>query len=182
MTRRVLGLKSKTVVLRPYSEEWPLLFRREAVRLREALGRRVAAIEHIGSTAVPGLPAKPIVDIAVRLRPNARPPAAVRALGRLGYVYKGEYGLPGRHFFILGRPATHHVHVVVGRSRHWDRWLRFRTKLLGDARLRGRYRRLKEKMARRFAHDRAAYTASKDPFIELALKTQEPRKARKTRT
>lgn len=177
-----LGLRASRVFLAPYCETWPRDFRREALRLRRALGRRVTALQHIGSTAVPGLPAKPIIDIAVRLKARARLAPAVRALERLGYVYHGEYGLPGRHFFVLGRPPTHHVHVVFGASRHWDRWLRFRDALLQQPRVRADYRRFKEALARKFPRDRAAYTAAKDPFIDAVLKKVAPRRARRSRS
>ena len=87
----------------------------------------------------------------------------------LGYHYRGEYGLPGRHFFTKGHPATHHLHVVEQGSRHWVRWITFRDLLLKDAALRKRYAEHKAGLAVKFAQDRAGYTAAKDPFIRAAL-------------
>lgn len=90
-----------------------------------------------------------------------------------GYTYLGTYGLRGRHFFTRGNPVTHHIHVVGGRSRHWVRWLAFRDHLRTQAGARNAYRKFKVALARRFADDRKAYTAGKNPFIRRALRQLE---------
>lgn len=87
------------VVVLPYDARWPEVFRPERDRLAGIFGERAAGIEHAGSTAVPGLAAKGIVDILLGLRPLELHPADLDAMARLGYVYRGELGIPGRHFF-----------------------------------------------------------------------------------
>lgn len=105
------------VVILPYDVRWPELFRAERDPLAGIFGERAAGIEHVGSTAVPGLAAKGIVDILIGLRPHELRPADLDARARRGYVYRGELGIPGRHFFQKGGPPTHHVHVVEHGSR-----------------------------------------------------------------
>lgn len=163
------GAVDNRVVLEAYSPRWPELFVREAQLLRAALPALVRDLQHIGSTAVPGLPAKPIIDIALAIPAFAELPSVVQALASLGYRCHGEYGLPGRHFFTKGQPPTHHLHVVEEGSRHWTRWMTFRDLLLKDADLRRRYADHKHALARQFAGNRAGYTAAKDPFIRNAL-------------
>lgn len=165
----MVGLPESEVRLDAYSREWPAMFEREEARLRGALGARLLDVQHIGSTAVPGLCAKPIVDFAVRIGSLAEVPACVAALEKLGYTYKGEYGLPGRHFFTLGEPVTHHLHLVAAGGEHWDAWLRFRDLLRADTGVREAYAALKADLARRHAGDRKAYTAAKNAFIAGAL-------------
>lgn len=169
MATRRLGLESDRVMLLPYDAAWPRLFRRERLRLRRALGGRICAVEHIGSTAVPGMAAKPIIDIAVRLRSSAERAACRRLLREAGYEDKGTFGLPGRYFFTAGTPVSVHIHVVGPSSRHWLRWMTFRGVLRRDVSTREAYRLLKMRLARRYRHNRKAYTAAKDPFIESVL-------------
>lgn len=157
------------VVIVPYSEAWPRRFAAECGRLRAALPFPGVCIEHIGSTSVPGLAAKPILDLAVALPPSQALLSAVDPLVSLGYRHRGEYGLPGREFFTLGEPATIHVHVVAEGSPHWTAWLRFRDALRGDAALRDRYAALKSGLAIRHAGNRPAYTAAKTEFILSVL-------------
>lgn len=169
-TRKPAGLTRGRVELHPYAPDWPRHFEDEAAALRAALGADAAAVEHIGSTAVPGMPAKPVIDIAILLRDGIAPESCAVKLRAAGYAYEGEHGLPGRHFFVKGDPATHHVHVVSPGSRHWDRWIRFRELLRRDASVRERYGKLKRRLAAKFADDRNSYTAAKDPFIDNALR------------
>ena len=169
-----LGLPAGEVRLVDYDPAWPRLFDEEARRLREALGAGLAALEHIGSTAVPGLAAKPILDIAAAVADLSGLPALVAALEAAGYAYKGEYGLPGRHFFTLGDPARVHLHVVVQGSGHWSSWIALRDRLRADPDLRARYAALKAGLAAQHARDRDAYTAAKSGFIREALEGSRP--------
>lgn len=153
----------------PYRRAWRAMYRREARRLDAALGRRRHEIAHIGSTAVTGLAAKPIIDIAVRLRSTAQVRGLRRPLAALSYVYMGTFGLPGRHFFIKGSPRQYHLHVVDGRTEHWKRWIVFRDALRRDAALRKAYERLKTGLARRFRRHREKYTAAKTDFVDSVL-------------
>lgn len=166
----MVGLKSGTVKLNPYDTAWPRRFRQEAARLRRYLGGARCQIEHIGSTAVPGLDAKPIIDIALCIPSFKQLPLWIRRLERAGYEYKGEYGLPGRHFFTRGTPVTQHLHLVQPTSEHWQRWLTFRDYLRANPVEAQRYNAAKQALARKFPEDRNAYTRAKTPIINRLLK------------
>lgn len=165
----MVGLEQGKVRLEPYSDKWPRLFAREEKALRRKLRPLVEDIQHIGSTAIPGMPAKPIIDVAVRIPNLANLDQVVRAMAEAGYVYKGEYGLAGRHFFTKGNPVTHHAHVVERGSQHWSRWIMFRDHLRKNTAARDAYRNFKDQLARKYATDRDEYTSRKNPFIEKIL-------------
>jgi NAD-dependent deacetylase len=111
-----------------YDPAWPRLYEEEAVRVGDAMGDDVVAIEHMGSTAVPGLAAKPVIDISVGLRRLELSPDQTAALEALGYECLGENGLPGRLFFRRSEAGrrTHHLHVVERGGEHWHRHRAFR--------------------------------------------------------
>ena len=163
------GLKSNEVRLEAYDAAWPEIFGREAAVLRGALGALANEVEHIGSTAVSGMAAKPVVDIAVQTKSFANLSAIIAAMERAGYSYKGEFGLPGRQFFTKGDPVLFHVHIVEPDCEHWPKWIRFRDALRADAKLRDGYAVLKRGLAEKFGHDRPAYTAGKGGFIRRVL-------------
>lgn len=165
----MIGLKSGTVKLSPHSDRWGQLFHRESNRLHRRLAPSRYSLEHIGSTAVPGLAAKPIIDMALRVPSFKRLALWIRRLENSGYIYKGEYGLPGRHFFVLGNPATHHLHLVADGCGHWDRWLLFRDYLRAHPGEAARYNDLKRSLARKYADNRDAYTKAKTPAINRML-------------
>jgi GrpB-like predicted nucleotidyltransferase (UPF0157 family) len=115
----MLGLKRGTVRLVPHNERWHDLFAEEEDRLRVAISEYALAIEHVGSTAICGLSAKPIIDIAVAVRKIADAGKCVIPLEGIGYEYRGEQSIPGRHFFGKGEPRTHHLHMVEMSSDFW---------------------------------------------------------------
>ena len=125
----MIGLASGTVHLTRFDSQWHRQFDAEARRLHKHLAPARYTLEHIGSTAVPGLSAKPIIDMALQIPSLKRLPLWIKRLTHAGYIYKGEYGLSGRHFFTLGSPVTHHLHVVAKDCPHWYRWLLFRNYL-----------------------------------------------------
>jgi GrpB-like predicted nucleotidyltransferase (UPF0157 family) len=161
-----LGLRSGEVRLVPHDAAWAAAFAAERDRLRAALGRHAVAIEHIGSTAVPDLPAKPVIDIAVAVRSLLALPELIRAMEAAGYTHKGEHGLPGRQFFVRGEPATHHVHLVEPDSPLWADWIALRDDLRAHPADRAAYAAFKLGLAARHAQDRDAYTKAKDPFVQ----------------
>lgn len=167
-----LGLESKVVRLVPYDARWPLLFEEEAVRLETTIGRSglpPLRFEHVGSTAVPGLWAKPVLDMAAGRPPGVEAALYVPALESAGYVYRGESGVPGRDFFRRGELRSHHLHLVEIGSLHWRRYLLFRDALRENARLREEYCSLKQALARRHPRDREAYIEGKREFIDEAI-------------
>jgi GrpB-like predicted nucleotidyltransferase (UPF0157 family) len=175
-----LGLESKTVKVVPYDSRWPSLFAAEAKRIVDAVSAaelRELTLEHVGSTAVPGLAAKPILDVAAGYGPGTGPLAYVAVFEALGYVYRGDRGLPGREFFRLGALRSHHLHLVALDGTHWARLLRFRDALRGDSVLRDRYAALKQSLALRYPRDREAYMLGKSEFVEAFSGLSEHREA-----
>ncbi len=167
------------ITLVEYDPRWPEQFAQEAERVRAALGEdKVVAVEHFGSTAVPGLSAKPIIDmlVAVRSLQEARG-YAVPALGAMGYAYWPDDPAPDRMFFVKGLPPngprTHHVHVVepsisynprLGEFSFTDRLL-FRDYLRAHPDEARRYENLKSDLAARFPDDREGYTEGKTEYV-----------------
>jgi GrpB-like predicted nucleotidyltransferase (UPF0157 family) len=158
------------VVVLPYDVRWPEVFRPERDRLAGIFGQRAAGIEHVGSTAVPGLAAKGIVDILLGLRPLELHPADLDAMVRLGYAYRGELGIPGRHFFQKGAPPTHHVHAVEHGSVEWLKHVHFRDHLRTHPEDLQSYAKLKRDLAARYPDDRDAYTEGKSSFVAAVLR------------
>ncbi|MDQ3822571.1 MAG: GrpB family protein [Actinomycetota bacterium] len=158
------------VVVSEYDDEWPRLFARIAEPVRRALGDVAAAVEHVGSTAVPGLAAKPVIDVDVVVRSAADVPVAVERLRGLGYVYQGDKGIPGREAFARPRGAPrHHLYVVVaGSAPHADH-LAFRDYLREHPDVAREYAALKRELANRHAGDREAYTDAKADFVARVL-------------
>jgi GrpB-like predicted nucleotidyltransferase (UPF0157 family) len=159
-----------TVVLIPYDEAWPSLFVEERVRIERSLGSWAKGIEHVGSTAVPGLAAKPILDIMVGVRSLRDAERCIRPLEQLCYDYRGEAGVPGRLFFRKGNPKTHHLHLTEIGSEFWERHLVFRDYLRAHHETARKYAQLKHHLADRFRRDRAAYTEAKTDFISEVVR------------
>jgi GrpB-like predicted nucleotidyltransferase (UPF0157 family) len=143
---------------------WPLVFEEESRRVAAALGDAVAEIEHIGSTAVRGLAAKPIIDVLAGLRTLELPPGALDAMDGLGYEFLGENGIPGRLFFRKGRPRSHHVHAVLVGSDLWDRHLAFRDYLRANSVEAEAYAEFKLKLVRDVGGDRDGYVDGKEAY------------------
>jgi GrpB-like predicted nucleotidyltransferase (UPF0157 family) len=155
---------SEPVTVVDYDPAWPRLFAEESERIRAALGDAVAAVEHIGSTAVPGLAAKPVIDVLVGLRTIDLTRQQIGAMESLGYEYLGELGIPGRLFFRKGRPRSHHVHAVLHESDLWARHLAFRDYLRARPDEAKNYAAFKKTLAAEVAGERDGYTAGKDAF------------------
>ena len=165
----VLGLPPGTVRLREYTPLWAELYRIEAEALRDALGVLALSVEHVGSTAVPGLIAKPILDIAVAIPAHAVVPKCATLLARLDYQYADWADLEDDHTFEKGVERTHHVHLVEVDSQQWSDYLRFRDALRCNAQLAQEYERTKMVLGTKFCSDRPAYTRAKADFIRHVL-------------
>jgi GrpB-like predicted nucleotidyltransferase (UPF0157 family) len=154
------------VIVLDYDPNWPGLFQSLRKRIADALGDMAAAIEHVGSTAVPGLAAKPIIDIDVLLVSETMLAAAIERLARLGYVHRGNLGIPEREAF--SAPANdppHHLYVCPPCSAEFRSHTAFRDYLRAhpmDAKI---YSDLKIALADRFREDRSAYTNAKGEFV-----------------
>jgi GrpB-like predicted nucleotidyltransferase (UPF0157 family) len=150
-----------------YDPSWPADFAEEAARLRQVLAPWLAGpIEHIGSTAVPGLAAKPVVDIMAGVRTLAESRPAIEAVAALGYCHF-PYQEDREHWFCKPSPAfrTHHLHLVPVASPHWAAPIAFRDYLRAHPDVAGAYEALKRGLATAYRYDREAYTQRKQPFI-----------------
>lgn len=161
----------------PYDPAWPRQFLEEAERLQAVFGRELVDIHHIGSTSVPGLAAKPIIDILPVVRDIGVVDRFNGAMGEMGYEAKGELGLPGRRYFRRTHVRdgfvchSHHVHVYALGNPEIDRHLAFRDYLRANPEVARRYAELKQELARRFPRDIEGYMDGKDAFIKDVERT-----------
>jgi GrpB-like predicted nucleotidyltransferase (UPF0157 family) len=154
----------------PYDPLWPREFEAEADRILRACDDLSILLEHVGSTAVPGLSAKPIIDIAAGVPPRASRAPYIAALISLGYEHLGAHGVPGRDYFRRGTPRTHHVHMVSWSSGTWRDHLFFRDYLRAHSDVAQEYAVLKRELAAQFPDDRQRYMEEKAPFIKSVLR------------
>jgi len=163
------------VELSPYSPMWPAVFDIERGRLLEIFGSGAVLIEHIGSTAVPGLGAKPIIDILLGASTLAIVERSIPALEATGYRYVPEFerAAPNRRYFVKthGQPGHFHLHAVVIDTPFWKDHIAFRDALRASPALAQQYWKLKRSLAGRFRNDRGAYTDAKSAFIRAAIET-----------
>jgi GrpB-like predicted nucleotidyltransferase (UPF0157 family) len=148
-----------------YDPQWPRLYEEEHARIVAVLAGLIDGIEHVGSTAVPGLDAKPVIDIMVGVAGREDGERCVAPLEGLGYEYLGEYGIPGRLYFRRGVPRSHQIHMVEKDGEFWERLLLFRDFLRTHSDAVEEYQQLKRELATRFRDDREAYTEAKTAFI-----------------
>lgn len=171
MTERelLIGLEKGVVRLAPYNAEWARAYEDEQARIEAALGARILEVQHVGSTSIPGLAAKPIVDIAVGVEDFEKARACIAPLEALGYTYHGENGIPGRHYFTRGAPTLYHTHMHEVTSRAWGNLVLFRDYLIQHPEEVQAYLELKRRLATRYRHERRAYTEGKASYIERIL-------------
>jgi GrpB-like predicted nucleotidyltransferase (UPF0157 family) len=160
------------VVIRDYDPEWPQRYEALLGPVADALGELAARIEHVGSTAVPGLAAKPTIDIVIRLRSAHELPTVIERLARLGYAHEGDFGVVGREAFATPPgygPHDHHLYVCAP---DWDGFadqIVFRDYLRAHPYVAEAYARLKRSLASVHRTDRAAYTEAKADFVRAVL-------------
>lgn len=161
-----------------WEPSWPQKFISAHDRLMDQFERagvadEVVAIEHVGSTSVPGLAAKPVIDILIGLCRWPASEVLVSAVVALGYRHTGESGIPGRHFFknapSSAAPRTRQIHAVEHGGTLWHDHLRFRNHLRTNAADRAAYGELKRQLARQHRHDIHAYIDGKHDFIRDVL-------------
>jgi len=160
-----LGLEQGVNRLAEYNPLWPRAFSEEAARIKAALGDKALAIEHYGSTSVPGLRAKPIIDLQIGVADIRDGLAFIEPMTGLGYDYAGDQGIAEHHIFGRGKVRTYLAHVLVYEGRQWFRCLRFRDRLRREPDVRAAYEALKLRLAANAA-TRGDYTAGKTTFIE----------------
>ncbi len=163
-----MTITDRTVDVVSYDPQWVTLFRAEVLELRSLFGSEILAAHHIGSTAVPGITAKPIVDILLEVREIKHIDAYNEQLRRRGYEPRGEYGLPGRRFFprTENGKRTFHVHIWQRGDVEIPRHLAFRDYMIAHADEALAYGRLKQELVEHFAGDREKYVAGKDAYCQ----------------
>lgn len=173
----MIGLKRGTVKLVPHNSKWAILFEKEKQILKKTFGNTILAIEHIGSTAIPGIPAKPIIDINVGVESLDVARNMKKKFEKLDYEHrpfvpgKTKDDLKWQELYVKGPGAkrTHHVHVTVLGNNYWKNDLLFRDFLRKNPKRAKQYAELKMELAEKHADDRGTYTKSKEHFINETI-------------
>jgi GrpB-like predicted nucleotidyltransferase (UPF0157 family) len=153
----------------PHRESWKCDFEREALQVESAIAPTLLAFHHIGSTAIPGIHAKPIIDILAEVDSLEALDARQVEMERLGYEVMGEFGIPGRRYFRKGNAEglrTHQIHAFAAGSPHLVRHLAFRDYLRACPSVAQEYSDLKVRLVEACHGDLEAYMDGKDPFIK----------------
>jgi GrpB-like predicted nucleotidyltransferase (UPF0157 family) len=154
-----------------YNLEWPQMFEQEAKRLKEIFGELAINIYHKGSTSVPNLMAKPIIDITIEVEDIAKVAQLNEALSFIGYNAHGEFGMPLRRFFTKGNPRSHHLHIWDKGHAEITKDLLFRETLIQNETARSAYENLKQKLSEQHQFEPDQYTFGKDRLIKEILRT-----------
>jgi GrpB-like predicted nucleotidyltransferase (UPF0157 family) len=158
------------VIIEDYDPRWPQLFEMLRSRIAAVLDELAISIEHVGSTAVPGLAAKPVIDIDVLLKSSTDVAVVIRKLADLGYEHRGDLGVSGREAFRAnGADVQHHLYVCPPGSLEYDRHIAFRNYLRAHAADANAYALLKRQLASKFGSDRQGYNEAKSDFVQRIL-------------
>ena len=163
----------RKIEVEPYNPDWPRLFEEESAQIMGALGDNCIMIHHIGSTSVPGLDAKPLIDMIPVVRDILQVDCAEKEMQALGYTARGEAGMLFRRFFYKDNiPRTHNVHIFEEGNAEIDRHLMFRDWMRNHTDDRKNYADLKQRLAQEFTYDIDSYCFGKDQFVsEIDTKT-----------
>lgn len=167
-------MRLDVISIEPYNPDWPRLFDEQALRIERCLsGWLSAPVEHIGSTSIPGMPAKPIVDMLALVADSESFGGALPKLSSIGWVHAPEPGDRDQRKWSVCFPSvehrTHHLHVVEQGSNDWPQWLLFRDYLRTHPDAAQRYAALKEALAAADDRDRLRYRAGKAPLISQLM-------------
>ncbi len=167
-----LGLRRGVVEVVAYDARWPALFELAAAELHAAVGPSILGVHHVGSTSIPGLCAKPVLDVLVSVPAFDAALQLVPDIEALGYVFRRDEEIEDRHYFRRRNDVarTHHLSLATPTSRHHVDTIAFRDALRGDTRLALAYAELKLALARRFPRDRASYIDGKTDFVMGVLR------------
>lgn len=156
------------IVVTEYNPAWPQMFDREAIKIRKILGANCVAIFHIGSTSVPGLAAKPVIDIMPVVRSLSDVDAVSGEFVNIGYEYLGEFGIAGRRYLRKGGDErTHQIHIFAQTDNaNISRHLSFRNFLRSHEDTRNAYAKLKRELARKYPYDIDGYSDGKEAFVK----------------
>lgn len=157
----------RNVKVVPYNQQWVVLFQEAETELRAAFGKNLLVLHHIGSTAIPGMVAKPVIDIMPVVQNIENVANAESALARIGYQPRGEYGISGRRYFVkeVEGQRTHHVHAFEFNHPAVVRHIAFRDYLITHPIEAKRYAELKMKLAEQYRDERQHYVEGKSSLI-----------------
>lgn len=158
---------ARTIEIVAYNPQWPQMYHEEAAKIRAVLAAQIITIHHIGSTAIPNLSAKPVIDMLVEVQQIESVDAYNPQMEQLGYTPKGEYGIPQRRYFSKanGTTRTHHLHIFPQGHPEIERHLAFRDYLIAHPHEAQAYEKLKRELADPFRYDSIGYTDGKSEFI-----------------
>ena len=157
------------ITMVPHDPEWGQLFQQEAEQLTAVLGNNVVAVHHIGSTAIPNIFAKPVIDLLLVVQDHAALDEKQPLMEALGYVAMGEFGIPGRRYFRRDNAfgdRTHQIHAFENGSSQIPRHLTFRDYMTTHSETAQAYSDLKRELAAKYPDDIEAYMDGKDDFIK----------------
>lgn len=162
-----IGLSNRVVKLVDHDPAWAECFKQEKKLLLAVCAGRVLDIRHVGSTSIPGIPAKPVIDMIAAVRTLSDVETLARELNEIGYTHKGNGDVPGRRYFVKGPPEnrTHHLNCCEPNSPFWRSHLAFRDYLASHPEAAAEYAGLKLRLAQQFPTDRLAYTNGKEEFV-----------------
>ncbi|MFZ5353174.1 MAG: GrpB family protein [Bacillota bacterium] len=151
----------------PYNPAWKKEYEKEAAMLMEIFLDEIITIHHIGSTSIPGIYAKPVIDIMIEVKAIDRIDKYNHEMEQLGYIPRGEGGIPGRRFFMKGLyDRTHHVHAFGTGNPELEKHLNFRDYITAHPKAARQYEELKKALAEKFRYDSIGYVNGKDAFIK----------------
>ena len=170
-----LGLKRGTVHLEPHDKQWDEIAAQTIKTLKSILGDDAIDIQHIGSTAIPAIKAKPIIDIVVGTTDFGRIMSHNEQLENEGIFYRGS-DVEHQVLYVIGDMAkdirTHHIHVVKWNGTEWKNYIHFRDYLNANENMALQYQKLKEELESKYADDRVAYTNGKQDMIDIILERE----------
>ena len=172
----MIGLKRHTVKLVPHDDSWCIIFEETKKELLNLIGHLIIDIQHVGSTSVKKIKAKPIIDVVILVDNLNAINQMINILEKNGYEYRGDGGEDGDHLFVkCSKPdiRTHHIHIVQSDDIQWDNYLYFRDKLNNDQKLAMQYNNLKERLENKYKENREEYTKAKNEFIDKVLMNKE---------
>jgi len=167
----LLGLPRGEVFLIPWTSEWEKEFLAEKRKIENLIGNHILAIHHIGSTSVPYLSAKPIIDMAIEINKFDEGLDCISGLEMLGYKYRGTAVLPERHYFNKGEPRTHQIHMYESGNKYLVEQIQFRNYLRTNEAARLEYEKLKQKLSQKNPNDKHQYAEDKTNFVMSILKS-----------
>lgn len=165
--RNISKIDKRSVEVVSYNSNWQEMYKEESEKIKNILNDIIIDIYHIGSTAIPGIKAKPVIDILVGVKDIEAVDQYNHKMEELGYEAMGEYGIPKRRFFSKGESKrSHHVHIFQVGNEEIERHINFKEYLISHPDKGQEYSKLKEKLVNKYTYDMENYTTGKSDFIK----------------